>query len=168
MISVAKSAQRMSPSFGVTKDLTTDLPNALRVLLADAMTLNSRALNARWNVTGLDFPAYNSIFEDMSWTLSSTVDTIAQALRTLGYPAPLLLTDVIALRSIAEPTNVPTDALSLSADLLDAFNGTIASANAASSAAAASQQTAIADAISEQIERVGNWIWKLNAATNGS
>lgn len=166
MIQVAKSADRFNQATSMNK--AADLPNTLRVALADAVNLQTRARNAKWNVTGADFPAYQGLFSDMGWDTSDMVDALAKAVRSQGQFAPLLLADVAALTSLTEQAGSTTDASSLAGDLLIAFQGTLLSLNAAVAAAVAYNQQAVADVLTYQVGRLQEWIWKLSAATDTS
>lgn len=149
----------------VQKSVGDNLATALRVLLANVISLDARVDNAYYNVTGSQAPSYTSMFQDLGWTTDCFADPIARALRYLNEPAPFLLSDVVALRSIEEPTDVATDVVSITKDLLAAFAATIASVNAA--LAEAVYQPSISESLVDLLGRIQDWTGRLAAIVAG-
>ena len=60
----------------------------LKILLADTYALYLKTQNYHWNVTGPNFQALHSLFEEQYQDLAEAIDTIAERIRALGEKAP--------------------------------------------------------------------------------
>ena len=76
-------------------------------LLADTYTLYLKTHNFHWNVTGPRFQSLHLMFEQQYMELALAVDSVAERIRTLGYPAPGTYSDYARLSSIEETIGVP-------------------------------------------------------------
>lgn len=79
----------------------------LNKLLADTYTLYLKTHNFHWNVTGPHFSPLHLMFEGQYTELALAVDTIAERIRTLGFPAPGSYAAFARLATIREETGVP-------------------------------------------------------------
>lgn len=75
--------------------------------LADSYTLYLMTHNFHWNVTGPMFNTLHLMFENQYNELSLAVDTIAERIRALGYPAPATYGEFMQLSSIKEVKGQP-------------------------------------------------------------
>ncbi len=76
-------------------------------LLADSYTLYLMTHNFHWNVKGPMFSTLHLMFEAQYMELAIAVDTIAERIRALGYPAPATYAEFVTLSSIKEVKGVP-------------------------------------------------------------
>jgi len=76
-------------------------------LLADTYTLYLKTHNFHWNVTGPMFQTLHLMFEEEYTELAMAVDTIAERIRALGFPAPGSYSEFAQLSSIEEAKGVP-------------------------------------------------------------
>ncbi|MGZ3695693.1 MAG: Dps family protein [Bdellovibrionota bacterium] len=76
-------------------------------LLADTYTLYLKTHNFHWNVTGPQFNSLHLMFENQYNELALAVDTIAERIRALGFPAPGSYREFGKLSSIPEADGVP-------------------------------------------------------------
>ena len=74
----------------------------LSKLLADSYTLYLKTHNYHWNVTGPQFNALHSMFEEQYTELAAAVDEIAERIRALGITAPGSYSKFAELTSIEE------------------------------------------------------------------
>ncbi len=80
---------------------------ALSRLLADTYSLYLQTHNFHWNVEGPMFNTLHLMFETQYNELWTAVDTIAERIRSLGFPAPGTYSELARLTSIEEVSGVP-------------------------------------------------------------
>lgn len=73
---------------GIPEKKRKAIARGLSRLLADSYTLYLKTHNYHWNVTGPMFNTLHLMFEAQYNELALAVDTIAERIRALGYPAP--------------------------------------------------------------------------------
>src|SRR3989344_6003014 len=71
-------------------------------LLADTYTLYLKTHNFHWNVTGPMFQTLHLMFMTQYNEIWMAVDTVAERIRALGYPAPGSYKEFAALTSIKD------------------------------------------------------------------
>ncbi len=77
-------------------------------LLAESYVLYLKTQNFHWNVTGPQFAALHTLFEQQYTELAAAVDEIAERIRALGLPAPGSWEQFSELSSIQGETGVPS------------------------------------------------------------
>jgi starvation-inducible DNA-binding protein len=80
---------------------------ALSHLMADTYALYLQTHNFHWNVEGPMFNTLHLMFETQYNELWLAVDTIAERIRSLGFPAPGTYSEIARLTSIEEVPGVP-------------------------------------------------------------
>ena len=95
-------------NIGIDEKDRQEIVQGLSHLLADTYTLYLKTHNFHWNVTGPMFNTLHLMFEEEYTELATAVDSIAERIRTLGYPAPGSYSEYAELSSIKETTGVPT------------------------------------------------------------
>ncbi len=80
---------------------------ALSHLMADTYALYLQTHNFHWNVEGPMFNTLHLMFETQYNELWMAVDTIAERIRSLGFPAPGTYSELAKLTSIEEVSGVP-------------------------------------------------------------
>ncbi len=95
-------------NIGIDEKDRQEIAQGLSRLLADTYTLYLKTHNFHWNVTGPMFNTLHLMFEEEYTELATAVDSIAERIRTLGYPAPGSYSEYAELSSIKETTGVPT------------------------------------------------------------
>jgi starvation-inducible DNA-binding protein len=83
------------------------IADGLSHLLADTYTLYLKTHNFHWNVTGPMFNTLHTMFEVQYTELALAVDSIAERIRALGFPAPATYAAYSKLSSIKEEEGVP-------------------------------------------------------------
>ncbi|MDO8712669.1 Dps family protein, partial [Pseudomonas sp.] len=82
--------------------------DGLSRLLSDTYVLYLKTHNFHWNVTGPMFRTLHLMFEEQYNELALAVDSIAERIRALGFPAPGAYSIYERLSSIKEEAGVPS------------------------------------------------------------
>ncbi len=106
--SIAAEAHAMPIDIGITEKDRAKIAEGLSRLLADSYTLYLTTHNFHWNVTGPMFQTLHVMFEAQYTELATAIDTIAERIRALGYPAPATFVEFQRLTSIQQPEGVPS------------------------------------------------------------
>lgn len=72
---------------GIDAEHREQLVKKLYHLLADTYLLYIKTQHFHWNVTGPQFTSLHALFEQFYRELAEAIDTIAERIRALGYPA---------------------------------------------------------------------------------
>lgn len=80
----------------------------LKIVLATAFSLNVKAQNYHWNVTGPNFGEYHEFFADYYNQVRTYIDQFAEHIRQLGVFAPGSLSRFSELTKITDETAVPS------------------------------------------------------------
>ncbi|AUN96237.1 Dps family protein [Pseudazoarcus pumilus] len=97
----------MDIDIGINKKDRAQIAGGLSRLLADSYTLYLMTHNFHWNVSGPMFRSLHLMFEEQYTELAMAVDTIAERIRSLGFPAPGTYAEFAKLTSLKEPKGVP-------------------------------------------------------------
>lgn len=92
----------MKVDIGLSQKERESIADGLSRLLADSYTLYLKTHNYHWNVTGPQFNALHTMFEEQYTELAAAVDEIAERIRALGLPAPGSYSEFGKLTSITE------------------------------------------------------------------
>ena len=97
---------------GITPRDTKGLAGALSKALADSFTLYVKTLGVHWNAVGPVFYSLHKLTETQYEDLQDAIDSIAERIRSIGYPAPAGFEDFKRMSTIncAETLN-ETDAM---------------------------------------------------------
>jgi starvation-inducible DNA-binding protein len=139
-----------------------ELIQALRVLLSDTVALKFKAHGYHWNVEGDDFPQYHEFFEEIYTDYDGAIDTFAEYIRKLGEYAPYKLSRFQAFSDVPE-TDVTSDPVSMSADLLMANDMVTVKLVDTFDMATALRQQALANFLAERQDMHQRWHWMLSA-----
>ncbi|MNP04312.1 DNA protection during starvation protein [compost metagenome] len=97
----------MEINIGIGEQDRAAIAEGLSRLLADTYTLYLKTHNFHWNVTGPMFNTLHLMFEGQYNELALAVDSIAERIRALGFPAPGTYAAYARLSSIKEEEGVP-------------------------------------------------------------
>jgi starvation-inducible DNA-binding protein len=97
----------MEINIGMEEKDRKEIAAGLSLLLADSYTLYLKTHNFHWNVTGPLFETLHLLFEKQYQELAEAVDSIAERIRALGFPAPATYSEFSKLSSIKEEPGVP-------------------------------------------------------------
>lgn len=97
----------MEIDIGIDDKAREEIAGGLSRVLADTYTLYLKTHNFHWNVTGPMFQTLHLMFEQQYLELALAVDSVAERIRALGYPAPATYRAFAELSSISEDEGVP-------------------------------------------------------------
>lgn len=97
----------MKIDIGISEQDRKEIAQGLNRLLADTYTLYLMTHNFHWNVKGPMFNTLHLMFEEQYTELATAVDTIAERIRALGFPAPGTYGEFAELSSIKEVKGQP-------------------------------------------------------------
>ena len=95
-------------NIGIAEKDRKKIAEGLSRMLADTYTLYLKTHNFHWNVTGPMFQTLHLMFMTQYNEIWLAVDTVAERIRGLGYPAPGTCKEFVALSSIKESNGVPS------------------------------------------------------------
>lgn len=98
----------IKPDLGLSEDTTTNVVNILQRVLADEHVLYMKLRNYHWNVTGPTFRALHLLFEEQYTQVSTTIDTIAERVRSYGVFALGTMQAMIEHARLEESPNQPS------------------------------------------------------------
>jgi starvation-inducible DNA-binding protein len=99
--------KQMTIDIGIDANAREEIANGLSRVLADTYTLYLKTHNFHWNVTGPMFQALHVMFETQYNDLALAVDSVAERIRALGFPAPGTYSQFLQLSSIKDENGVP-------------------------------------------------------------
>ncbi|KIY39172.1 MULTISPECIES: Dps family protein [Pseudomonas] len=97
----------MAIDIGITEEDRKSIVDGLSRLLSDTYVLYLKTHNFHWNVTGPSFRTLHLMFEEQYNELALAVDSIAERIRALGFPAPGSYAFYARHSSIKEEEGVP-------------------------------------------------------------
>lgn len=139
------------------------LVSALRVLLADVVTVYYTAQGFHWNVKGPDFAQYHALFSSIYEDTGDSIDPIAENILKLGANAPFRLTDFIALRTVQDVSAMDSPQAMATA-LLQQNEALLQTINRAFVVAIAADEQGIADFLAGRDDMHKKWSWQLRVS----
>ena len=137
------------------------LAGALAEVLADQYVMYHVAHGFHWNVIGSDFVEYHEFFSDIYEDVFGSVDPTAENIRKLGFDAPYLLDDFLALTSVKigrvasnDPQTMLLDLARINAQVLVCLNG-------AFGIAADCNEQGICNFLADRIDMHQKWQWQI-------
>jgi starvation-inducible DNA-binding protein len=115
----------MKLNTGIPEKNRKPLIAALSQLLADEVALYIATRGAHWNVTGANFGALHSFFEDQYETLDDILDDVAERMRALGAKAPSTVGAYAKSKSIDDDAGAATSAQQMIESLMIAHEAII-------------------------------------------
>jgi starvation-inducible DNA-binding protein len=100
--------KNMAIDIGISEEDRKSIVDGLSRLLSDTYVLYLKTHNFHWNVTGPMFRTLHLMFEEQYTELALAVDSIAERIRALGFPAPGAYSIYARLSSIKEEEGVPS------------------------------------------------------------
>jgi starvation-inducible DNA-binding protein len=152
----------MKIDIGIKEKDRKELAKGLSALLADSYTLYLKTHNFHWNVTGPMFQTLHLMFEQQYNELALAVDTIAERIRSLGYPAPASYSAYARLSTVTDTDGVPaaTDMVRL---LVADHETVVRTARKVLSQAEEAHDQATADVATERLQVHEKTAWMLRS-----
>jgi starvation-inducible DNA-binding protein len=141
-----------------------NLSDALKTLLADAVTMKFTAHGYHWNVEGPDFSQYHELFENIYQDVDSSIDPIAEDIRKLGEYAPFTLMEFCNLRTV-KSVEVKPDPLDLAKALLKMNDEILKTIDSCFKLATKANEQGICNFLAERDDMHKKWRWQLTAST---
>lgn len=138
------------------------LTDNLKILLATTNALSIKAQNFHWNVEGDNFPQYHAFFGDYYSEVYSSIDRVAEYIRTLDAYTPGSLTRYAELSVIQDQTKIPRAVLMFqelyqdNGIMIELLNGIFISATE-------ENKQGIANFIAERLDAHNKHAWMLRS-----
>lgn len=140
------------------------LPDLLKTALADVFAFYLKTQFYHWNVEGPDFYQYHKLFGKIYEEVQSSVDMLAEQIRTLDEYAPGSLTRFKELTTITEDTVIPNN-LVMAKNLLKENQKVLLSLTAAYNKAEEDGKLGISNFLQDRIQAHRKHEWFLRAST---
>jgi len=147
---------------GISAKHRTKVAEGLSCMLADSYTLYLKTHKFHWNVTGPMFQTLHLMFETQYTELALAVDSIAERIRALGFPAPGSYAEFAKLSSIKETAGVPK-AEEMIRQLVDGQEAVVRTARAVFAVADKAGDEATADLLTQRIQLHEKTAWMLRS-----
>ena len=148
---------------GISADDRSAISDGLSRLLADTYTLYLTTHNFHWNVTGPMFNTLHEMFMVQYTELWSSVDLIAERIRSLGHKAPGSYAQFGALASISDAPAEPPKALEMIAILVSGHEAVARTARAVFPAAEKAGDEPTADLLTQRLTVHEKTAWMLRS-----
>lgn len=152
----------MKINSGIEEGKRQEIVEGLSKLLSDTYTLFLKTHNYHWNVTGPMFQTLHLLFEQQYNELFTAADTIAERIRSLGYPAPGSYAQFSKLTTIKEATGVP-HAKEMIKDLVDSHETIARTARSIFPVADAGADEATVDLLTGRLDVHEKAAWMLRS-----
>jgi starvation-inducible DNA-binding protein len=157
---MAKASQKID--IGISEKDRKTISQGLNRFLADSYTLYLMTHNFHWNVKGPMFNTLHLMFEGQYTELALAVDTIAERIRALGYPAPGTYSEFAALSSIKEVKGQPK-AEAMIRHLVNGHEAVIKTARSLFPAVEAASDEPTADLLTQRMQLHEKTAWMLRS-----
>jgi len=138
------------------------LAEDLKVLLASVNSLSIKVQYFHWNVEGDNFPQYHEFFGNLYEEIYSSVDKIAEYIRTLDVYTPGSLTRYAELTIIQDQLKVPRAEL-MFAELFEDNSKMIELLNHCFASASQENKQGIANFIAERLDAHEKHQWMIRS-----
>lgn len=152
----------MKVNIGITDAKRKEIAEGLSHLMADTYSLYLKTHGFHWNVTGPQFNTLHLMFEQQYNELFLAVDTIAERIRALGFPAPGSYKQLIKLTSIKDEPTVP-NANNMIKQLVEGHESVIRTARELFPKASAADDEGSADLLTQRMEIHEKTAWMLRS-----
>lgn len=152
----------MNLNIGLTDEQRKQIADGLAKVLADSYSLYIKTHNYHWNVTGPQFNALHTMFEQQYTELSVAVDEIAERIRALGFLAPGSYREFSALTSIEDGDNT-LSAEAMVADLVAGQETVVRTCRELIEIANAASDDPTADLLTVRMQTHEKTAWMLRA-----
>ena len=135
-------------------------------VLADSTVLYSKTHGFHWNVTGPMFNTLHLMFMEQYTELWTALDSIAERIRSLGFPAPYGAGSISSLASIAESQGQPA-ALDMVRELVGGHEAVARTIRAVFRLAEEANDQPTADLLTQRLQIHEKTAWMLRSLLEG-
>ncbi|PKL88041.1 MAG: DNA starvation/stationary phase protection protein [Ignavibacteriae bacterium HGW-Ignavibacteriae-2] len=86
----------------VLNEVTFEISELMKEVLADQFVLYTKARNYHWNVTGPHFFGLHAAFENIYNGLADDIDNVAERIRVLGFKTPGTMKEFLDISTLNE------------------------------------------------------------------
>ena len=158
----ATKARETTVDIGVARDDRKDLASGLAVALADTYVLYSETQAVHWNAAGPLFYSLHKLTEEQYEDMALAIDSIAERIRAIGFPAPGGLRRMLALSEV-EHAPEPQSTDEMIRRLVVINEHCARTLRDAAKSAEASEDVRTADLLTGRIGRHEENIWMLQS-----
>ena len=148
---------------GISDDDRRAIAVGLSKLLADTYTLYLTTHNFHWNVTGPMFNTLHAMFMTQYTELWTSVDVIAERIRSLGHTAPGSYAQFSELSSLKDAPTSPPNALSMVRVLVDGHEAVARTARSIFPVADKASDEPTADLLTQRLAVHEKTAWMLRS-----
>lgn len=160
-----KPASSSSPAIhiGISDEDRLAIAGGLSKLLADTYTLYLTTHNFHWNVTGPMFTTLHTMFMTQYTELWTSVDDIAERIRSLGHIAPGSYAQFGALSSLKDVPASPPEAMAMVRVLVDGHEAVARTARSIFPVADKASDEPTADLLTQRLTVHEKTAWMLRS-----
>lgn len=137
------------------------LISAMEVVLSDAVVLKYNVQGAHWNVVGLDFHQFHAFFEEIYLDIDSSIDPLAEQIRTLGANSPYRLQEFAELSKIDQPDRADNTSKALVKEIHEAIEVALKDISDAFALAEQENEQGVIGVLAQREEMLKKWRWQL-------
>ncbi|MES2644551.1 MAG: Dps family protein [Myxococcota bacterium] len=152
----------MKIDIGISEPEREEIVAGLSRLLADTYTLYLKTHNFHWNVTGPMFNTLHLMFMAQYTEMWTSVDLVAERIRSLGAPAPGTYEEFAKLTSIASTAGVPA-AMEMVRQLVQGHEAVIRTARSVFPVVEKAGDEASADLLTQRLQVHEKTAWMLRS-----
>jgi starvation-inducible DNA-binding protein len=152
----------MNIDIGISEPEREQIVAGLSRLLADTYTLYLKTHNFHWNVTGPMFNTLHLMFMAQYTEMWTSVDLVAERIRSLGAPAPGSYEEFAKLTSIANTDGVPA-AMEMVRQLVQGHEAVIRTARSVFPVVEKAGDEASADLLTQRLQVHEKTAWMLRS-----
>lgn len=138
------------------------LVDGLKTLLGTMQAFRIKSQAFHWNIEGSDFPQYHALTDSIYSDADSSIDPLAEYIRSLDEYAPGSMTRFMELSIIEEQTKIPKAELMLK-ELLQDNDKIIELLKELFDVATEQKENGIANFLADRQTVHGKWHWQLGA-----
>ncbi|MFI0403468.1 MAG: Dps family protein [Cyanobium sp.] len=151
---------------GIPAEQRQKIAEGLGRVLADSTVLYSKTHGFHWNVTGPMFNTLHLMFMDQYTELWTALDSIAERIRSLGFPAPYGAGAISRLASIAESQGQPA-ALDMVRELVGGHEAVARTIRSVFRLAEEANDQPTADLLTQRLQIHEKTAWMLRSLLEG-
>lgn len=159
---LARSSAEVAIDIGISSKDREKIADGLARVLADTYSLYLKTHNFHWNVEGPMFNTLHLMFMEQYTELWKALDSIAERIRALGYPAPGTYGQFAKLTTIEETEGVP-EALEMVRLLVVGHEAVARTAREAFPAAEKASDESTADLLTQRLQVHEKTAWMLRS-----
>lgn len=144
-----------------------DLISAMEAVLSDTVVLKYKVQGAHWNVVGLDFHQFHAFFEEIYLEIDSSIDPLAEQIRTLGANSPYRLQEFAKLSKIDQIDRTDNTSKALVKEINAGIEVALKDNSDAFALAEQENEQGVIGVLAQREEMLKKWRWQLASSLGG-